>query len=137
MPILIADRRALIWSLAEQGPADGSRPGQSGPCRQTWQRVQAAGWVDSRTHLPSPTPPAITKAGLEALDLPPRVSGADDALRAIVRSRVLGWRRPTLRFRPNLPSISIDADDAVDAPVQLGSHPLGRSRVRPQRARGL
>ncbi len=119
-----ADRRALIWSLAQQGPADGALPGDPGPRRATWERLQARGWVDPHHALPSRLPPAITANGRAALGLPSaEVPSAEDALRAIVTSAVLTWRRPALRFHPRLPAVSIDADEPLEDPVQLSSHP--------------
>jgi hypothetical protein len=119
-----ADRRALILALARWGPANGSLPGMPGPRRATWERLQQRGLLDRSHPLPHRLPPTITEAGLDALGLPRMVSSAEDALRAIVQSDVLTWRRPALRFRPRLPAISIDSDEPGGDPIVLSSHPL-------------
>jgi hypothetical protein len=114
-----ADRRALRFALAEAGPADGGAPGQPGPARATWVRLQALSYVDPAHPLPHPLPPAVTEAGLAALGLPAEVADPVAALRAAIRC-LLPWRRPALRLRPRLPAVSIDdPDDEAAAPRVL------------------
>lgn len=116
-----ADRRALTLALAEAGPADGGRPGEPGPARATWARLQAAGWLDPAHPLPAPTPPAITQAGLRALGLPDTVPDAVSALRAAVR-HLLPWRRPAVRLRGLAVSID-DPDDETAPPIVVSAGP--------------
>lgn len=118
-----ADRRALLLALAACGPADGGRPGQPGPTRATWTRLQAQGWLDPSHALPSALPPDVTPAGLRALGLPERVESPEAALRAAVRC-LLPWRRPAVRVRPRLPAVSVDhPDDPHGEPLVVSAHP--------------
>jgi hypothetical protein len=118
-----SERRALLLALADCGPADGGRPGQPGPARATWMRLQAQGLLDPAHALPSERPPAVTDAGLRALGLPERVVSPEAALRAAVRC-LLPWRRPAVRLHPRIPAVSIDhPDDPLGDPIVVSAHP--------------
>ena len=117
--ISVAQRRALVYALADAGPADGGRPGVPGPARATWLRLQACGLVDPTHPIPCACPPAVTPAGLAAMGLPSSVRDTAEAVRAAVRC-ILPWRRPVVRMRGRLPAISVDdVDDEAAPPRQV------------------